>query len=153
MDLNFDISNYSDNNRDIWVDLDVIPVLPSSFFRAPRTTRRIVDKTYYTSGTTLTWQEKRYLVSFVDGIQWLMDTYSAGQNDAPYVPLVHALNKTNIHNKYMKLPTCVVPEVMDEHDEMTLISHDKTNFRDTYSTATLSDGRVLVNGWRRILEE
>jgi len=66
---------------------------------------------------------------------------------------VHALNKTNIHNKYLKLPRCVVPRVMDGHGELTLICHDKTNFKDTYSTAALPDGRVLVNGWRRILKE
>jgi hypothetical protein len=37
-----------------------------------------------------------------------------------------------------KLPRCVVPnEVMDEYGEITLICHDKTNFRDTYSTAPL----------------
>ena len=49
----------------------------------------------------LTWQEKRYLVSFDADIESLKSTYGAGQNDAPYLPLVHTLNKNNISRKCM----------------------------------------------------
>jgi len=153
MAIHFDFSKYSDSDPNILVDLENIPILPPSYFLAPKTTQRIVDNTYYTAGTVLTWEEKNYLVSFVDGTKWPTDTHNAGKNYASYVPLVHALNKTNIHNKCLKLPRCVVPAVMDGNGEMTLICDDKTNFRDTYSIAALPDGRLLVNGWRRILKE
>ncbi|XBI96799.1 hypothetical protein VPH35_033025 [Triticum aestivum] len=153
MGLHFDLSKYSDSDRDILVDLDNIPILPPS----TRTTRKIVDNTYYTDGSMLTWEVKNYLVSFVDGIEWLTNTYNAEQKDAPYVPLVHALNKTNIQNKYLRLlcyycvlateaPKMFVPKMMDGHGEMTLICHDKTNSRDTYSTAANTEG-VRPKNW------
>jgi len=83
MAIHFDFSKYSDFDPYILVDLDNIPILPPSYFLAPRTTRKIVDNTYYTAGTALTWEDKNYLVPFVDGIKWLTDTYNARHNDAP----------------------------------------------------------------------
>ena len=44
----------------------------------------------------LTWQEKSYLVSFLADIETLKSTDRVGPNDAPYLPLVHTLNKNNI---------------------------------------------------------
>ena len=61
--------------------------------------RNLVDETYYTAHSTLTWQEKRYLVSFVADIESLKSTYGAGPNDAPYLPLVHTLDKNNFSKK------------------------------------------------------
>jgi hypothetical protein len=75
----------------------------TAYFLPPRKTWKIVDETYYTAGTTLTWQEKRYLVSFVDDIESLKGTYGAGRNDARYLPLVHTLNHTNIRGKILKV--------------------------------------------------
>ncbi|XP_037409193.1 uncharacterized protein LOC119271473 [Triticum dicoccoides] len=153
MAIHFDFSKYSDPDPDILVDLENIPILPPYYFLAPKTTQEIVDNIYYTADSALTWKEKNYLVSFVNGIEWPTNTHNAGKHYASYVPLVHALNKTNIQNKCLKLPRCVVPDIMDGNGEMTLIYDDKTNFKDTYSTVALPDGRLLVNGWRRILKE
>lgn len=42
------------HDKDIWVDLDIILVLSPSYFLSSRNTRKIVDETYYTTGSELT---------------------------------------------------------------------------------------------------
>ena len=43
--------------------------------------------------------------------------------------------------------------MMDVQDEMTILYHEKTNFKGTYSREGLTDGSLKVDGWRQILIE
>lgn len=52
-----------------------------------------------------------------------------------------------------KLPRVVVPIEMDVKGEMTIICHQKTNFKGTYSTADTPNGRLKIDEWRQILNE
>ena len=129
MIITFHIGTYYQNDEDVWVNfLDLIPFLPpckflnklvkypldssspitylfcikfTAYFLSPRNIRNLVDDTYYTAPTTLTWKEKRYLMSFVADIETFKSTNGAGPNDGPYLPLVHTLNKNNISRKCM----------------------------------------------------
>ncbi|KAI4996854.1 hypothetical protein ZWY2020_052196, partial [Hordeum vulgare] len=112
MKIPFDIGTYSLSDEDICVDLDLMPILPpckyystityllylklTTYFLSPRNIQNIVDDTYYTAYSILTWQEKGYLVFFVANIESLKGIYGAGPNDARYLALVHTLNKGNI---------------------------------------------------------
>ena len=53
-----------------------------------------------------------------------------------------------------KLPRCVVPPVMDDHQgDMTIISADKIYFRGTYLIAPRRDGQLEINEWSQLLSE
>lgn len=90
---------------------------------------------------------------FVNAVQSFKDTYGAGRNTTRYVPLVHKLSDTDIHRKCMKLPSVVVPALMDVQGEMIIICHEKTIFKYRYSIESMPDGRLKIKGWRQIVNE
>lgn len=114
MKITFDIGPEDDPEDiiDIWVDVDMIPILPSSYFLSSKHERKIVDATYYSYGLELTWKEKNALVSFVNDVQTFKINYEVSQNYSGYVPLVHELSDGNIRANSMKLPKNVVPQLM-----------------------------------------
>ena len=52
----------------------------------------MVDRTYYTEGSELTYQEKNHLVAFCTDLE-----NQTPQHYGQYVPLVHVLNYGNYH--------------------------------------------------------
>lgn len=95
MKITFDIGPEDDpkDNIDILEDVDMIPVLPLSYFFSPRNTRKAVHKTYYSYGLELTWEEKNSLVSFINDVETSKTKYEISQNYSGYVPLVHELSE------------------------------------------------------------
>ena len=55
----------------------------------------MVDRTYYTEGSELTYQEKNHLVAFYTDLENYNDYYRTPPNYGEYVPLVHVLNYGN----------------------------------------------------------
>ena len=72
-----------------------------AYFLSFKDTHNIVDKTYYTYGSELTWEEKNSLVFFVNDVLTFKSIYGADQNSTRYVPLVHTLTNINIYRKCM----------------------------------------------------
>ena len=56
----------------------------------------MVDKTHYTDGSELTYQEKNHLIAFYTDLENYNTYYQTPPNYGEYVPLVHVLN----HNKF-----------------------------------------------------
>ncbi|XBI10805.1 hypothetical protein VPH35_137989 [Triticum aestivum] len=152
----YDPVTFPQYDQDIWVDLDMIPILSPSYFLSPRKARNTLDETYYTVGSELTWEEKNYLISFVNVVQSFKGTYGAGRNTTRYMPPVHKLSDTNISTKCMIrffTIVVVVPTLMDVQGEMKIICHEKTNFKYRYSTDRGPDGCLKIEGWRQIVNK
>ena len=61
----------------------------------------MVDRTYYTYGAELTYQEKDHLISFIIDVENYNINYETPAHYGQYVPLVHVLNYVNIHGDVM----------------------------------------------------
>ena len=61
----------------------------------------MVDRTYYTTGAELTYQEKDHLISFINDVENYNINYETPAHYGQYVPLVHVLNYGNIHGDGM----------------------------------------------------
>jgi len=61
----------------------------------------MVDRTYYTDGSELTYQEKNHLIAFCTDLENYNIYYETPQHYRQYVPLVHVLNYGNIHGDVM----------------------------------------------------
>ncbi len=61
----------------------------------------MVDRTYYTDGSELTYQEKDHLISFITDLENYNIYYQTPPHYGQYVPLVHVLNYGNIHGDKM----------------------------------------------------
>ena len=57
----------------------------------------MVDRTYYTEGLELTYQEKNHLVAFCTDLENYNVYNRTPQHYGQYVPLVHVLNYGNYH--------------------------------------------------------
>ncbi len=57
----------------------------------------MVDRTYYTDGSELTYQEKNHLVPFCTNLENYNIYYQTPPNYGQYVTLVHVLNYGNIN--------------------------------------------------------
>ena len=61
----------------------------------------MVDRTYYTDGSELTYQEKNHLIAFCTDLENYNIYYQNPAHYGQYVPLVHVLNYDNIHGDRM----------------------------------------------------
>ena len=61
----------------------------------------MVDRTYYTDGSELTYQEKNHLIAFCTDLENYNIYNQTPQHYGKYVPLVHVLNYGNIHGDAM----------------------------------------------------
>ena len=61
----------------------------------------MVDRTYYTDGSELTYQEKNHLIAFCTDLENYNTYYQTPPQYGEYVPLVHVLNHVNIHGDAM----------------------------------------------------
>ena len=57
----------------------------------------MVDRTYYTDGSELTYQEKNQLVTFCTYLENYNIYYKTPPHYGQYVPLVHVFNYANYH--------------------------------------------------------
>ena len=111
------------DNMDIWVLVDTPPILPlceflkhsyqliyivyfkivdnlfplTAYFHSSKNVRKMVDKTHYTDGSELTYQEKNHLVAFCTDLENYNIYNQTPQHYGQYVPLVHVLNYGNYH--------------------------------------------------------
>ena len=71
----------------------------------------MVDITYYTDGSELTYQEKNHLIPFCTELENYNVYYGTPPHYGQYVPLVHVLNDSNIHGeamvRFFSFMTCV----------------------------------------------
>ena len=71
----------------------------------------MVDRTNYTDGSELTYQDKNHLVAFFTDLENYNTYYDTPPNYGQYVPLVHVLNYGNIHGdamvRFSTIPTSV----------------------------------------------
>ena len=61
----------------------------------------MVDKTHYTDGSELTYQEKNHLVAFCTDLENYNIYNKTPPHYGQYVPLVHVLNYGNTHGDAM----------------------------------------------------
>ena len=61
----------------------------------------MVDKTYYTDGSELTYQEKNHLISLITDLENYNIYYQTPPHYGQYAPLVHVLNYGDIHGDVM----------------------------------------------------
>ena len=67
----------------------------TAYFDSSKTVRKMVDKTHYTDGTELTYNEKNHLIAFCTLLENYNNYYRTPPNYGEYVPLVHVLNHDN----------------------------------------------------------
>ena len=65
----------------------------------------MVDRTYYTDGAQLTYEEKDHLISFITDVENYNINHETPAHYGQHVPLVHVLNYGNIHGA--KLHPCL----------------------------------------------
>ena len=61
----------------------------------------MVDRTNYTDGSQLTYQEKTHLVAYCTEIENYNAFYRTPPNYGEYMPLVHVLNNDNFHGDFL----------------------------------------------------
>ena len=61
----------------------------------------MVDRTYYTNGLELTYQEKNHPIAFITDLENYNMYYQTPPHYGQYVSLVHMLNYGNIHEDKM----------------------------------------------------
>nr|BDI54572.1 putative polygalacturonase [Triticum aestivum] len=66
--------------------------LDEAYFHSSKNVRKMVDRTYYTQGSELTYQEKNHLVGFCTDLENYNIYNQTPQHYGQYVPLVHVLN-------------------------------------------------------------
>jgi hypothetical protein len=73
----------------------------TAYFHSSKNVRKIVDRTYYTDGSALSYEEKDHLISFIIDVENFNINYETPPHYGQYVPLVHVLNYGNIHGDGM----------------------------------------------------
>ena len=69
----------------------------TAYFDCSNNVRNMVDKTHYTDGSELTYQEKNHLVGFCTDFENYNIYNQTPQHYGQYVPLVHVLNCGNYY--------------------------------------------------------
>ena len=73
----------------------------TAYFHSSRNVPKMVDRTYYTDGAELTYEEKDHLISFIIDVENYNINYETPKHCGQYVHLVHVLNYSNIHGDGM----------------------------------------------------
>lgn len=110
------------DNLDIWVLVDTLPILPLSYFNCSNNVWNMVNRTYYIDGSELTYQEKNHLVAFCTGLENYNIYNKTPLHYGQYVPLVHVLNYGNIHGDVMKIPDDCVPHLMYQKGRLNVLN-------------------------------
>src|SRR3989337_1797980 len=73
----------------------------TAYFQSSKNVQKIVDRTYYTDGSELTYEEKDHFISFIIDVENYNINYETPTHYGQYVSLVHVLNYGNIHGDGM----------------------------------------------------
>ncbi|XP_044964008.1 uncharacterized protein LOC123424451 [Hordeum vulgare subsp. vulgare] len=125
MNITFDLGHDDDhdNNIEIGMHADhLILVLPPAYFSTPKNTRQVVDRTYYSYGSKLTWLDKNHLILFIHDGEHYNNNYMIGNSYHGYVPLVHKFNHYNITSDYFVLLPETGCEVMLIKGDLYMVS-------------------------------
>ncbi|KAE8820689.1 Serine/threonine-protein kinase CTR1 [Hordeum vulgare] len=78
---------------------------------------------------------------------------TSGPRDHSYVPLLQTFNKTNIDERIMILMHHVVPKVMGENAELTIVLNHITNISsNSYLASGQGDRSIILNGWSKVVD-
>ncbi|SPT19925.1 unnamed protein product [Triticum aestivum] len=147
MVITFDIRPEDDieGNRDIWVDVQMPPVLP-------------LYRTYYCPGAELNCEEISHYVS------WLEDLHTVKTNFLPALrnvstqnvrPIVIVLNYGHIYLRKMGLPMTVVPQWIETkgHMSMVILRPRYPTFHMSAFRISKSDECLIVKDWSKIVND
>ncbi|XBI57359.1 hypothetical protein VPH35_038775 [Triticum aestivum] len=83
----------------------------------------MVDRTYYTDGSELTYKEKTHLVGFCTDIEnYNIYNQTPHHYGPPYVPLVHVLNYGNYYGDTLIIPEDCVPHLMYQNGRLDVLN-------------------------------
>ncbi|XBI39494.1 hypothetical protein VPH35_124253 [Triticum aestivum] len=142
------------DNMDIWVLVDTPSVLPLSYFDCSNNVRNMVDKTHYTDGSELTYQEKIHLVGFCTDIENYNIYNQTPQHYGQYVPPVHMLNYDNYHGDTLRIPEDCVPHLMYQNGSLRVLNiypGHPTNLNCPYRISQRS-GDMLISKWKKCMD-
>ncbi|XBI02904.1 hypothetical protein VPH35_131400 [Triticum aestivum] len=142
------------DNLDIWILVDTLPILPLSYFHSSKSVRKMVDTTNYTDGSELTYQEKNHLVAYCTEIESYNAFYRTPPNYGEYVPLVHVLNHDNFHGDIMKIPTDCVPNLMYQNGRLDVLNIQPgrpTNLTCPYRISKNGE-HVIIKEWKKCMD-
>ena len=96
----------------------------------------MVDKTHYTDGSELTYQEKNHLIAFCTDLESYNTYYDTPPNYGQYVPLVHVLNHGNFYEDTLVRFFTITTSVHLLHTSKTSTSLLTTKLLLRFSTET-----------------
>ncbi|KAF7012796.1 hypothetical protein CFC21_026951 [Triticum aestivum] len=83
----------------------------------------MVDRTYYTDGSELTYKEKTHLVGFCTDIEnYNIYNQTPHHYGPPYVPLVHVLNYGNYYGDTLIIPEDCMPHLMYQNGRLDVLN-------------------------------
>uniref|UniRef100_A0A8R7VGP6 Uncharacterized protein n=1 Tax=Triticum urartu TaxID=4572 RepID=A0A8R7VGP6_TRIUA len=138
----------------IWVLVDTPPILTSSYFHSSKNVWKMVDRTYYTEGSELTYQEKNHLVGFCTDLENYNIYNQTPQHYGQYVPLVHVLNYGNYHGDTLIIPNDCVPHLMYTHGSLHVLNIQPgrpTNLNCPYRVSKRS-GDITIKEWKKCMD-
>ncbi|XBI51050.1 hypothetical protein VPH35_033629 [Triticum aestivum] len=142
------------DNMDIWVLVDTPPILPLSYFHSSKNVWKMVDKTHYTNGSELTYQEKNHLIAFCTDLENYNIYNQTPQHYGQYVPLVHMLNYGNYHGDTLRIPMDCVPHLMYQNGSLDVLNihpGHPTNLNCPYQISKRS-GDMLIKEWKKCMD-
>ncbi|XBI85515.1 hypothetical protein VPH35_093651 [Triticum aestivum] len=138
----------------IFVLVDTPPILPPSYFHSPKNVRKMVDITYYTEGSELTYQEKNHLVAFCTDLENYNVYNRTPQHYGQYVPLVHVLNYGNYHGDTLIIPNDCVLHLMYTHGSIHVLNIQPgrpMNLNCPYRVSKIS-GDLRIKEWKKCMD-
>ncbi|XBH84852.1 hypothetical protein VPH35_072922 [Triticum aestivum] len=142
------------DNLDIWVLVDTLPILPQSYFHSSKSVQKMVDRTNYTDGSQLTYQEKTHLVAYCTEIENYNAFYRTPPNYGEYMPLVHVLNNDNFHGDILKIPMDCVPHLMYQNGHLDVLNRQPgrpTNLACAYRISKNSE-HMIIKEWNKCMD-
>ncbi|XBI50981.1 hypothetical protein VPH35_033575 [Triticum aestivum] len=142
------------DNLDIWVLVDTLPILRLSYFHSSKNVRNMVDRTNYTDGFELTYQEKSHLVAYCTDLENYNAFYRTPPNYGQYVPLVHLLNHDNFHGDILRIPMDCVPHLMYQNGRLDVLNIQPghpTNLTCPYRISKTGEHMVILE-WKKCMD-
>ncbi|XBI08872.1 hypothetical protein VPH35_136544 [Triticum aestivum] len=153
--MDFGDPDIEQDNMDIWVLVDTPPILPLSYFDCSNNVRNMVDRTYYTDGSELTYKEKTHLVGFCTDIEnYNIYNQTPHHYGPPYVPLVHVVNYGNYYGDTLIIPEDCVPHLMYQNGRLDVLNIQPghpTNLNCPYRISKRS-GDMQIKEWKKCMD-
>ena len=94
----------------------------------------MVERTYYTDGSELIYQEKNHLMAFITDLENYNMYYQTPPHYGQYVPLVHVLNHGNFHGETLVIFFTIMTSMHLLHTSKTSTSLLTTKLLLCFST-------------------